>query len=254
LPITQGKVWGVTFVTPGAIALTAILVSYEYICEFGTTNIPKAIFLHSPDCEFAEVGAKSGIPYKNWFNLFKEFLMKNSDNSEIENLFKWWNGRVFSFDTANNQGVHANDVESGMDEAELVLAAGQIITDSEMSAQHENNNDEDIIASTLNNLSLYMQDGPIQPLSSRTVANSDPCASSSQTCHDSEPIIIQPDKSATQKPAGRSIRSSAQKEGRVKSNGKGKQKEVFIDEAAEELVGKEGPGTVNERSLRSRRK
>ena len=230
--------------------------------NLGLLTLPKAIFLHSPDCEFAEVGAKSGIPYKSRFNLFKEFLMKNSDTPGIENLFKWWNGRVFSFDMTNNRGARASDVESGMDEAELVLAAVDF-SDSDMipfSAQHESNNENNII-DTFNNLSLYMQDSPNQPLSSRTQAVADiynSFGTSSQTCHDSEPIIIEPDESATQtqKPAGISKRPSTQKEGRMKSNGKGKQKEVFFDEATEELVGKDGPGTVtgNERSMRSTRR
>jgi hypothetical protein len=74
-------------------------------------TIPKAIFLHSPDCEFAEIGAKSDIPYKAWFNLFKEFLLKNVKNPNIEALFEFWNGKVFSFDTTNKQGVNADDVD-----------------------------------------------------------------------------------------------------------------------------------------------
>ena len=221
-------------------------------------TILKAIFLHSPDCEFAEVGAKSDIPYKNWFNLFKEFLMKNSTNVEIEALFKWWNGKVFSFDTANNGGVKADDVESGMDEAELVFAGYDFSPSTSssgaafLSTQHENNNnrDEEDFIGTFSNLQIHMPDGSNQPV-----------ASSSESRRDTEPqpVIVQPDKSVTQNPAGtgKPKRKSAQKAGGVKSNGKGKQKAVSLDEAdveADELVGIEGPQAGSERSLRSTRR
>jgi hypothetical protein len=210
-------------------------------------TIPKAIFLHSPDCEFAEVGAKSDIPYKNWFNLFKEFLMKNATKSNIEDLFKWWNGKVFSFDT-KIQGVKADDVESGMDEAELFLADDFQVSNSEMVSQRENNNNEDDFIGTFNNLTIDMHDNSNQPLSSHTASSSEPRL-------DSEIIILQPDKSVTQNPVGKLKPPSAQKAGGRK--GKGKQKAVFMEEAdleAEELVETEGPCTANERNLRSRRK
>ncbi|KAF8954723.1 hypothetical protein BDZ97DRAFT_1623863, partial [Flammula alnicola] len=82
--ITQGRVWGLTFTTPGAIALMATL----------------AIFLHSPDKEFAQTGAQSKIPYQKWFDHYKSFLMKNAEKQEITELFMWWNARVFSFNSA----------------------------------------------------------------------------------------------------------------------------------------------------------
>ena len=141
-------------------------------------TILKAIFLHSPDCEFAEVGAKSDIPYKNWFNMFKEFLMKNSTNLEIEALFKWWNGKVFSFDTTKNQGVEADGVESRMDEAELVFAGHDFSASSSaigsafLSTQHENNNVEEDFIGTFSNLTVHVPDSSNQPLSPQTVASS----------------------------------------------------------------------------------
>lgn len=228
-------------------------------------TIPKAIFLHSPDCEFAEVGAKSDIPYRNWFNLFKDFLMKNSTNLEIEALFKWWNGKVFSFDTTNNQGVRADDVESGMDEAELVFAAYDFPASSSgaafLSTQHDNYNNEEDLVGTFDNLAIT-PDSSNQPLSSQTVASSSESRRDTLAEPPSQAIIVQPDKSATQNPAGKPKRRSVQKAGGAKSNGKGKQKAGFFDEGheadleGEELVGTEGPqaGTVNERNLRSTRR
>jgi hypothetical protein len=47
--------------------------------------------------------------------------MKNATTPDITNLFMWWNGRVFTFDTAR---VEPNSEESsGMAEAELGLYA-----------------------------------------------------------------------------------------------------------------------------------
>jgi hypothetical protein len=217
-------------------------------------TIHQAIFLHSPDCEFAEVGAKSDIPYKHWFNLFKEFLMKNSTNINVKELFKWWNGRVFSFDTTKIREVKADDMESGMDEADLFLA-DDYFSDSEVVLSRNENNNEDFIG-TFNQLTIDMQHDSNQPLPSHTVA--DPCASSSEPRLDSEIIILQPEKSVTQNPVGKpkptpSTRTAGNPGGKTKA--KGKQKAVFLDDAeAEALVETEDPCTTNERSLRSRRK
>lgn len=42
---------------------------------------------------------------------------------DIKNLFMWWNGQVFSFDTAHNRVESNGEESSGMDEAELGLNA-----------------------------------------------------------------------------------------------------------------------------------
>src|SRR5882762_3173851 len=97
-----------------------ILITYKY----------QAIFLHSPDQEFAPVGTKSNIPYEKWFQQFKLFLMKNVNTPDIKNLFEWWNGHVFSFDTAKKRAESNSEKSSGMDEAELGLNA--ISGDSEI--------------------------------------------------------------------------------------------------------------------------
>ena len=230
----------------------------------------KAIFLHSPDCEFAEIGAKSDIPYKAWFNLFKEFLLKNVKNPNIEALFEFWNGKVFSFDTTNKQGVNADDVDSGMDEAELLLA-GRDFSDSEILPPlparlgHENEwgarsqvNYEEFpsqFIGTFNNLTI---DDPNQPLSesSHTAAGHHGASSPHR---DSEPVNAQPDETGAQNLAGK-FKPPSQKAGEGKSNGKGKQKApavVFVDAGleAEESVQTEGiTVSASGRQLRSRRK
>ncbi|KAH9476949.1 hypothetical protein JR316_0010865 [Psilocybe cubensis] len=99
---TQGRMWGLSVVTPGSIALMAVW----------------AIFLHSPDREFASVGAISGIPYERWYMHFKSFLMKSAGKPHIQKLFAWWNGWVFSF-TESKQPHVEDEGSSGMEEAEL---------------------------------------------------------------------------------------------------------------------------------------
>ena len=216
-------------------------------------TIPKAIFLHSPDCEFAEIGAKSDIPYKTWFNMFKEFLMKNLTNPDIEALIKWWNGRVFMFDTTNKQGVKTDDIDSRMDEAELVLAGHDFSDSIGLDAGNSQVNDyeEELqFIGTFNTLTIDMEDSTNQPPGpSPSHTPADPCASSSH-CESAE--------TGAQNPAGNSKWPSTQKAGGLKSNRKGKGKAVvFVDlEAgleAEELIEMEGT-TVSGRKLRSRRK
>lgn len=55
--------------------------------------------------------------------------MKNTKSADIVSLFMWWNGYVFSFDTANKRVESNSDESSGMDEAELGLYASD---DSEL--------------------------------------------------------------------------------------------------------------------------
>ena len=49
--------------------------------------------------------------------------MKNVTSPDISNLFMWWNGRVFSFDTAQKREGSNGEESGGMDEAELGLYA-----------------------------------------------------------------------------------------------------------------------------------
>jgi hypothetical protein len=83
---------------------------------FNTLN-SQAIFLHSPDKEFASVGAKSNIPYENWFGQFKAYLIGNAHKDQIKQLYMWWNGWVFSFENAPKLTNIDDEESSGMDEA-----------------------------------------------------------------------------------------------------------------------------------------
>lgn len=95
--------------------------------------------MHSPDKEFAVVGARSGIPYQKWFNHYKEFLSKNTDKPQITNLYKWWNGWVFSFDNADKISRIDLDDSSGMDEADLCVGDDPVDLDLEITSAHDMN-------------------------------------------------------------------------------------------------------------------
>ena len=183
--------------------------------------------------------------------------MKNSTNSHVQDLLKWWNGRVFSFDTTKIQ-VKADDVESGMDEAELFLEDDDFL-DSQVVSRHENNNTDEDFIGTFDGLTISMQGSSNQPLSSHTVA--DPHASSYESQFDSEPQldseprldsnILQPE-SVTQNPQTVGKPKPAPSRSIQKARGgkaKGKQKAAPSDA---DLVEAEGLGTASEKNLRSR--
>ncbi|KAK7692930.1 hypothetical protein QCA50_004570 [Cerrena zonata] len=80
---TNGKIWGVTSVSSGAIAGVAILVR----------------FILSPDEKFEAVGRKSGIKYAAQYTKYKELLDKgltDPNNTQIRNLIVTWNRNVFA--------------------------------------------------------------------------------------------------------------------------------------------------------------
>ncbi|KDQ51820.1 hypothetical protein JAAARDRAFT_94790, partial [Jaapia argillacea MUCL 33604] len=78
-PKTYAQLWGVTEVTPGAIALATVLVR----------------FIASPDKELTLVGAESHIPYRKDFNTYKKILITESDNKNIKRLFNQFNSFIF---------------------------------------------------------------------------------------------------------------------------------------------------------------
>jgi hypothetical protein len=86
--------------------------------------------LHSPDQEFASIGANTQIPYAQRFAMFKQFLMENAHRDNIQNLFKWWNWHVFSFEMVPGTNRKEDDAfDSGMDEAEAALDSDDKFSD-----------------------------------------------------------------------------------------------------------------------------
>ena len=50
--------------------------------------------------------------------MFKKFLMDNAHRENVKNLFRWWNGHVFSFGMPGANRLKDDDgFDSGMDEA-----------------------------------------------------------------------------------------------------------------------------------------
>ena len=62
--------------------------------------------------------------------MFKRFLMENAHRDHIKNLYRWWNGQVFSFEMSGNEGKKDEGQDSGMEEAEAALNS-----DEEMSSR-----------------------------------------------------------------------------------------------------------------------
>jgi hypothetical protein len=60
---------------------------------------------------------KSNIPYQNWFNNFKAYLIVNAGKEQIKALYMWWNGWVFSFEKTPKLSTIDDGESSGMDEA-----------------------------------------------------------------------------------------------------------------------------------------
>ena len=58
--------------------------------------------------------------------------MQNAHRENIKNLFRWWNGHVFSFDTVPGTNRKDDDgFDSGMDEAEAALISDGGFSDEE---------------------------------------------------------------------------------------------------------------------------
>jgi hypothetical protein len=62
--------------------------------------------------------------------MFKKFLMENAHRESIKNLFRWWNGQVFSFETASGTNREDDGFDSGMDEAEAALNSDEEFSDA----------------------------------------------------------------------------------------------------------------------------
>ena len=71
--------------------------------------------------------------------MFKGFLMENAHRENVKNLFRWWNGHVFSFETVPGTARKDNDsdgFDSGMDEAEAALDSDGGFSDEELGGEN----------------------------------------------------------------------------------------------------------------------
>ncbi|KAH9992999.1 hypothetical protein BJV74DRAFT_884542 [Russula compacta] len=77
---TIGRLWGLTRITEGGIAGTAIMICFTL----------------SPDVDFSCIGAKSGIEYEKNFNRYKWLLVTKRDTPQVQAIFKFFNKIVFA--------------------------------------------------------------------------------------------------------------------------------------------------------------
>lgn len=63
--------------------------------------------------------------------------MEHAHRETVKNLFRWWNGHVFSFET-KRQGTNRTDddeFDSGMDEAEAALNSDEELNGEEFNGE-----------------------------------------------------------------------------------------------------------------------
>ncbi|RXW23613.1 hypothetical protein EST38_g2240 [Candolleomyces aberdarensis] len=80
-----GILWGIKEVTPGIVALIAVV----------------AVFLHSPDTEFSIQGNKTEIDYQHLFRFYKKIILRGFQDTpakrkQYSEMFCWYNTIVFS--------------------------------------------------------------------------------------------------------------------------------------------------------------
>ena len=106
--------WGIHEVTPGAIALTAIIVSIFLFCRntfslCSLNTIPQAHFFLSPDTDFGKMGNASGIMYSKSFQVYKNMLKKDPSSGIWGRIFLEYNTYLFStLPTFTNSPVFDN--------------------------------------------------------------------------------------------------------------------------------------------------
>ena len=59
----------------------------------------QAIYLHSCNDQFCQIGPTSHINYQKIFNQLKEIIFCNSDTPQYKSLFQWFNHLVFNWNT-----------------------------------------------------------------------------------------------------------------------------------------------------------
>jgi len=116
---TVSHLWGVKFVTPGAIAFVSILVCFLH----QTTVIiywfcGQAIFLHLVDETLEPTGHNSGIQYQKLFSTYKQIIMMKLTEEKDENvkdMLGWYNSQVFHWFQNSTNKDHDGSLSSGID-------------------------------------------------------------------------------------------------------------------------------------------
>ena len=100
--------WELKSVTPGCIAMAAVVVSYfTYPLSPSPrlTILAQAQFIISPDRLFAEKGAISKIDYHSRFKQYKRIIIKNIDSPQMKALVARLNTQLFQIHSKDHQAI-----------------------------------------------------------------------------------------------------------------------------------------------------
>ncbi|KAG6377902.1 hypothetical protein JVT61DRAFT_14691 [Boletus reticuloceps] len=105
-PKTNGKLWTVTSLTPGAFAWAIIML----------------LFFLSPDKDFSKegTGTVSKIPYAKWFKQYKKLLISRWTSPRLQRVIKQMD--AFIFGAPNGGNVSAGPATALIDEIDIALA------------------------------------------------------------------------------------------------------------------------------------
>lgn len=118
--------WEMTSVTPGCIAMAAVVVSGPTCsnCLMGLTISMQAQFILSPDPVFSEKGTISKIKYSDRFKQYKKFIIEHLKTRRMKELFAWYNRELFPANStdcppspSSAEGQGASDAEDNFSNA-----------------------------------------------------------------------------------------------------------------------------------------
>jgi len=96
-PKPKGIQWGIQEATPGMIALAAIIVSMSQLLIpwISPDGGSQARFLLSPDEDFSQTGARTGISYTGSFNAYKDLIIAQADTPRFKRIHSEFNALLF---------------------------------------------------------------------------------------------------------------------------------------------------------------
>ncbi|KAJ3533952.1 hypothetical protein NMY22_g7127 [Coprinellus aureogranulatus] len=119
----NGKKWKIKRITPGLLALAAVLV----------------VFIHNIDKELDPIGLLSGFPYFEAFHFYKRIIVEaliagGEKAKRVQELMEWHNGLVFPNNTG---GLASKNIDSDGEEYNSGNEADEVMEDWDDSADIE---------------------------------------------------------------------------------------------------------------------
>lgn len=109
--------WEIKSVTPGCIAMAAVVVSSSHFyCPTSLTISIQAQFIISPDRLFAERGAISKTNYRDRFKQYKKLIIKNIDSPQMKVLLARLNAQLFQVHSQDEKTLPVDHQEETEDE------------------------------------------------------------------------------------------------------------------------------------------